>query len=372
MLNEKIIYLDNASTTFPYRRVIKKMEDCEKKFGNYSSFNFLGVKTKDFLDQKINKLSKLICCNPNNIIFTSCATEANNTVIYSMIRKYKKCVVFCFSTEHLSIINCLNFFKEEIRIIFIKPDINGYIDKKKFIKNILENRPNIVFCMYINNETGIINDIKFICKVCRKNEIFLHIDCSQIVGRIPFKIKSIKATSFTFSAHKNHGPKGIGFLYYDDRFSKVISPLIIGGGQQSNLRSGTVPIQQIVGLYESYKISIRDIKDNSRRIKYLNKKLLKNLEKNDVDFRLINGNKIPGIINISFNNFNNELLILRLENYIISKGSACSSFKKSHVLKSMGFSNDYIDSSVRISIGNKNNIHEIDSFGDKIISILKK
>ncbi|UOQ27838.1 Cysteine desulfurase [Candidatus Vidania fulgoroideae] len=369
---KRIIYLDNASTTFPYKRVIKKMEKCEKRFGNYSSFNFLGIKTKDFLDQKIYKLSKLIGCNSSNIIFTSCATEANNTVIYSIVRRYKKCVVFCFSTEHLSIINCLKFFKEKIKIIFIKPDINGYIDKKKFIKDILENKPNIVFCMYVNNETGIINDIKFICKICRKNKIFLHIDCSQIVGKIPFRINSIKATSFTFSAHKNHGPKGVGFLYYDNRFSDIVSPLIIGGGQQNNLRSGTIPIQQIVGLYESYKISIRDIKENSKRIKYLNRRLLKKLEKNDVDFCLINGNKIPGIINISFDNFNNELLILKLENYIISKSSACSSFKKSHVLESMGFSNNYINSSVRISIGNKNNIYEIDSFADKIISILKR
>ncbi|UOQ33056.1 Cysteine desulfurase [Candidatus Vidania fulgoroideae] len=368
---KKIVYLDNASTTFPYKRVIRKMNICFKKFGNYSSFNFLGVKTKDFIDEKVYKLSKLIGCSMGNIIFTSCATEANNIVIYSVVRKFKKCIVLCFSTEHLSVINCLKFFRKKIKVFFINPNIDGSINKSCFLRKVIELKPNIVFCMYVNNETGIINDVMYICKICRKYNIFLHIDCSQIVGKIYFKLSNLKATSYTFSAHKNHGPKGIGFLYYENKFEETISPLIIGGGQQNNLRSGTMPIQQIVGLYESYKISIKNQKKNFERITYLRNKILKNINKENIEYNLIKGNKIPNILNISFKNFSNEMLILKLENFIISKGSACSSYKESHVLKSMGFSKEYVNSSVRISIGNKNSIYEINKFNEKISSIFK-
>ncbi|MGX7583039.1 cysteine desulfurase family protein [Candidatus Vidania fulgoroideorum] len=368
----KIIYFDNASTTPIYKVVKKKILKCFKKYGNYSSFNYLGNEMREYLDKKIYKFSKIIFCNPNNIIWTSCATESNNIIIYSLLRFYKQIKVICISTEHASIINCLLFFKKEIKIIYINPDKNGNINKNFFLKKIIIEKPLAVFSMYINNETGIINDIKYICKICRKYKVFLHIDCSQIVGKIKFKIDRIKASSLTFSSHKCHGPKGIGFLYFDNKLRNILSPIIIGGGQQNNFRSGTIPVHQIIGLYKSFQITIKNFKKNIKNINFFNKKIISNLKDSHVDYNVIGKKKVPHIINVSFKNINNDLLILNLKKIIVSKGSACNLNHNSYVLKSMGYSDKYINSSIRISFGNKNNVFEVNEFNKKIISTIRK
>lgn len=370
---KKIIYLDNASTTPIYKKVKKKIISCFNFFGNYSSNNYLGNRTKFFLDSKIFELSNLIKCNSDNIIWTSCATEANNMVIYTILSMYKKFSVLCFSTEHKSIIECLNKFKKKIKIYYIKPDKNGFIIKKKIKNLIIKKKPKIIFCMYINNETGLINNISYVCKLCRRFSIYLHIDCSQIVGKIKFEINKIHASSLTFSAHKCYGPKGIGFLYINNKFKNFIKPMIIGGGQQNSFRAGTIPTHQIVGLCESFKKTIKDFDKNYNKIINMRKSIVKNLIDKKIKFKIIRGIGIPHIINICFKNVINEILILELGKIIVSKGSACSSnYGRSHVLKSMGFSNKYIDSSVRISLGNKNNINEIKKFNIKINEILNK
>ncbi|WDI79383.1 aminotransferase class V-fold PLP-dependent enzyme [Candidatus Vidania fulgoroideae] len=374
-MNKKI-YFDNASTTKIDKRVLKKMfYYLNNNYGNYSSNNYIGLKIKKKIDKIKIKISKLLNCKKKEIIFTSGATEANNLAIKGFaFSNEKKKNFLTFNIEHKSVLNTYKKIESfGHKVFYLKAEKNGIYNVKK-IKNKIKNiKIDMISILWVNNEIGVIQNVKKIGKICKNNKILLHIDGTQALGKINIDLLKNNIDFFTASAHKIHGPQGIGFLYKKKKI-KMCSE-IQGGGQEMNLRSGTLATHQIIGLGKAIEISIREIKKNNKKIKKISKFLVKNLIK--IEDTKINGslkNRIPHNINISFGSVEGESLMLKMNNISLSSGSACnsSSLEPSYVLKNIGVPIYRIHNSIRISLGKYNSIKEAKYFINKIKKSLKE
>lgn len=358
---KKIIYFDNASTTKVDSRVRKKINKYLKIYGNFSSNHNYGF----FVRKKINKFRKKISfflnCKNNEIIFTSGSTESNNLAVKGYVFSNNKIKnLLTLKTEHKSVIN--SFKKVEKfghKIYFFKVKNDGLLDLKKFKKFVLDKKIDFVSIMWVNNEIGVIQEIKKICRFCKSKKIIFHVDASQAFGKIVINLKEINVDMLSISAHKNHGPKGIGILYI--RNGLLINSEIEGGGQEKSIRSGTIPTHQIAGIYETFRISSKDFKKNNRKIKVIFDFIIKNLNK--IENIRINGslkNRVNNNINVSFGCVEGEAIMMKMSKFALSSGSACNSenLEPSYVLKAINVPLDMIHNSIRITIGKFNKIKE--------------
>ncbi|MAH89315.1 MAG: IscS subfamily cysteine desulfurase [Pelagibacterales bacterium] len=354
-----MIYLDNHSTTQVDKRVLKKMIPYfTEKFNNPHSQ--ITIHNQDIIFQiseARNKIAKLIGAEKEEIIFTSGATESNNLAIKGLkghILRGKNHFI-SLNTEHKCVLEALRKLEfEGAKVTILKVKKNGLIDADEVYKNIKKNTL-LVSIMMANNETGVIQPIKKIAKICKDKNVLFHTDAAQAVGKIDINVKKMNIDMMSISAHKFYGPKGVGALYIR-RFPRIrLSPLIDGGGQEVNLRSGTLPVPLCIGLGEAAKISMLTLKKEKIKISVLRDYLYKGL-KTKIKNISINGdtkNRLPANLNISIPGINSELLIKSLKNTVISSGSACtsSSVESSYVLSAMGLPKKKIDSSIRIGIG---------------------
>ncbi|MGX7588981.1 cysteine desulfurase family protein [Candidatus Vidania fulgoroideorum] len=369
----KKIYFDNAATTKIDKSVLKKMfYYLKNNYGNYSSKNFFGMKAKKKVKEVRYKVSKILGCEPEEIIFTSGSTEANNLAIKGYVfsnEKKKTCLTF--NIEHKSVLNSykrVEKFGHEV--IYLKPKKNGLYSIKKIKKIIKEKKINIISISWVNNEIGTIQKIKKIGKICKKNKIIFHVDATQAFGKIYTNIRNINL--LTLSSHKIHGPQGIGLLYKDKEIN--LSSEIQGGDQEMNLRAGTQAIHQILGFGEAIDIAYKEINKNNKRIKKISKYILKELLK--IEDVIINGsikNRIPHNINISFGSIEGESLMMKMKNFSFSSGSACNSSKlePSYVLTNIKVPKHMIHNSIRITIGKFNTIKEAKLLVKKINKSVK-
>ncbi len=359
------IYIDYSSTTPLDPRVLEKIIPYfYYKFGNYSSKNHVfGWTSYNIVENCRKNISKFLNCDSREIIWCSGSTESNNLAVkgFSLFYKNKSKYILSIKTEHKSILNSLNYLLiEGFNIIYLKLKNNGLIDLNN-LNSFLNEKIILLTVSYINNEIGVFQNILFLSKFCRLNKISIHIDCSQAVGKILFNFENIKIDMASISSHKLYGPKGVSILYIRRKSNIYFKPIMHGGGQENNLRAGTIQTPLVVGFSECFNLIKKLIFFENLKIRNLRNIFLIHLLK--IDSLHINGDikyRIPQNLNISFNFIEGESLIISINNIALSTGSACSSntLESSHVLKFLKNSN-FINSSIRFTFGRFNKLTDI-------------
>lgn len=364
---KRVIYLDNNATTAVAPEVYQEMIPyLTELYGNPSSIHTFGSQISKKIEEARSKVADLLGADPEEIIFTSCGTESDNTAIMSClsINPDKKHIITT-KVEHPAVLNLCKWLSHKgYRVTFLPVDGYGRLDMEAFYKS-LDDDTAVVSIMYANNETGTIFPIKEIGEVLRDRKIPFHTDAVQAVGKIPINLKKLPVDMLSLSGHKLHAPKGIGVLYL--RKGIRFSPYLIGGHQEGGRRAGTENVASIIALGKACEMAMREINREIVNISYLRDKLEKHLLKTCPDSR-VNGdphNRLPNTTNISFEYVEGEAILLKLNEHGIcaSSGSACSSgsSEPSHVLRAMGVPITAIRGSVRLSLSRYNTEDEIDT-----------
>ena len=368
------IYLDNNSTTKLDPQVFDAMIPYfNEKYGNASSkTHYFGWEAEAAIEIARKNISDLIKCESSEIVFTSGATESNNISLHNILNLNKSHLI-TMSIEHKAVLDVCSYLESKnINVSYLKPNKNGLINLKK-IKESINKETGLVSIMHVNNEIGVIQPIKEIGEICKKNNILFHVDAAQSFGKIDIDVKKMNIDLLSISGHKIYGPKGIGALFINE--SKKIRPLFFGGSQEKNIRPGTLPVPLIVGFGEASKIASEKMISDFNYILKL-KNLLFNKIKKDIPDVIINGdfnNRIPGNLNLSFPSIEGQSIVTSLSKVAASSGSACSSSipRPSHVLLDIGLNKQLIQSSIRIGIGRFNTEDEILIAAENIIKTVK-
>ncbi len=363
------IYLDYAATTPADPRVAEKMMQfltLDGTFGNAASRSHrYGWQAEEAVDVARNQVADLIGADPREIVFTSGATESDNLAIKGAAHFHQekgRHIVTC-QTEHKAVLDaCLQLEREGFEITWLAPQRSGQIDLTS-IQNALREDTILVSIMHVNNETGVIQNIAAIGELCRARDILFHVDATQSVGKLPIDLSQLPVDLMSFSAHKLYGPKGIGGLYVRRQPRIRLEAQIHGGGHERGMRSGTLPVHQIVGMGEAYGIAKEVMTAEMARIDQLRSRLWRGIS--EIDGVYVNGvaeGGAPNILNVSFSNVDGESLIMGLKDLALSSGSACTSasLEPSYVLRALGLSEALAHSSLRFSLGRYTTEEEID------------
>jgi len=373
------IYMDNAATTKLKTEVFKEMKKYLLNYhGNPSSIYSLGLQSKQGLDEARLQMSKLLHASNKEIYFTSGGTESNNWAIRGVLKKDNKKNKHLITSkiEHKSVLNTFESLeKEGFEVTYLDVDQEGMIDFNQ-LKESIKDDTVLVSIMLANNEIGVIQDIKGISKLIKeKNEnIYFHTDAVQGAGKLDLDVKSLGVDLLSISAHKFHGPKGIGALYI--KKGTDIENILFGGAQERGLRPGTENIASIMGMSKALTLAKETIEKRNEKIKVLEDYMVNQL-KNRVENVIFNGltaNRLPGYINIALKDISNESLLMNLdmEQIYVSSGSACTSgsIKQSHVIKAMGLDETY--AVLRFSLNEENTKKEIDYVIEKLKIIINR
>ncbi len=359
MNNINNIYLDYQATTPVDKRVIDKMLPYFGEiYGNPHSRNHsFGWQAEQAVEVARENVANIIGANPKEIIFTSGATESNNLAIKGLADFYgdKKNHIITCVTEHKCVLESCRLLSERgFEVTYLKVNKDGLIDLKDLESKINE-KTLLVSIMGVHNEIGVIQPLKEIGDICRKNSVFFHTDCAQAIGKIKINVDEMNIDLLSISGHKIYAPKGVGALYVRRKPRVRISAMMSGGGQERGMRSGTLSPALCVGLGEACKICADEIDEESKRITKLKNILLEGIQ-GECDDIFINGSetdRVPGNINLSFAYVEGESLMMGIKNLAVSSGSACTSasLEPSYVLKALGVSEELAHTSLRIGIG---------------------
>lgn len=368
-----MIYLDNAASTPVHEKVIEEMLPYfREQYGNPSSIHRHGRLANTAIQNARKRIAALINADSNEILITSGGTESNNTAIYGIASLNKGKHIITSSIEHDAILEpCRYLEKEGYKISFLPVDHQGFVNLDELKKEISSDT-GLITIMYANNEVGTIQPIKEIAKIAREKNIIFHTDAVQAIGKTPIDVKDLEIDLLSISSHKINGPKGVGALYI--RNGIKISPLILGGGQERGLRSGTENVASIIGFGMACKLAKDNENENIQHFKKLTTRLISRVL-SEIPSTTLNGHpdvRIPNNTHFTFLGVNGEDLIIKLDENKISAstGSACSVKiqKASHVLKAMGFSHEQVTGSLRLTVGITNTEQEI----DETVDVLKK
>ena len=368
-----MIYLDNAASTQIHEDVLNAMLPfLKEQYGNPSSIHRYGRLTRKAIHKARKQIASLINADPAEILITSGGTESNNTALMGISSQFPSSQIITSSIEHDAILEpCKKLNSNGFHVDYLPVDNFGMIDTLD-LQNIISEKTSLVSIMFGNNEVGTIQPIAKIAKICDENKVFFHTDAVQAVGKLPVDVKELGIGLLSISSHKLHGPKGIGALYIKGGIK--IDPVILGGGQEFRLRSGTENVASIVGFGQACEIAQNNLSKNISFIKKLQTLLIKKVL-DGIPETTFNGHFESRLCNnthFTFLGVNGEDLIIKLDEYGIaaSTGSACSvnTQKASHVLESMGFSLEQITGSLRLTIGIFNTENEI----NETVDILKK
>lgn len=363
------IYLDYSATTPVDPRVAEKMMQCltlDGTFGNPASRSHrYGWQAEEAVDVARNNIAELINADPREVIFTSGATESDNLAIKgaALANPQKGRHIITCTTEHKAVLDtCEQLEREGYEVTYLNPQSDGLLDLQQ-LEQAMRDDTVLVSVMHVNNEIGVIQDIAAIGEMCRSRDILFHVDATQSVGKIPVDLAELKVDLMSFSAHKIYGPKGIGALYVSRKPRVRVDAQIHGGGHERGMRSGTLPVHQIVGMGEAYRIARLEMVEEAARLTRLRDRLWKGIGKiKDVFLNGSEGNTAPNILNVSFANVDGESLIMTLKDLAVSSGSACTSasLEPSYVLKALGLNDELAHSSIRFSVGRFTTEEEID------------
>lgn len=370
------IYMDYAATTPVDPAVAEKMMQfltLDGTFGNPASRSHrFGWQAEEAVDIARNQVADLIGADSREIVFTSGATEADNLAIKGAAHFYQakgKHLITC-KTEHKAVLDtCRQLEREGFEVTYLAPEANGIIDLTKLAAAMRE-ETILVSIMHVNNEIGVIQDIAAIGEMCRKRGIVFHVDATQSVGKLPIDLATLKVDLMSFSGHKLYGPKGIGGLYVRRKPRIRIEAQMHGGGHERGMRSGTLPVHQIVGLGEAYRIAKQNMATEIPRLQALKNRLWEGLK--DIEAVYLNGSltqSAANILNVSFAYVEGESLMMALKDLAVSSGSACTSasLEPSYVLRALGLNDELAHSSIRFSIGRFTQPDEI----DYVISVIR-
>ncbi|MDE1727809.1 MAG: cysteine desulfurase [Thaumarchaeota archaeon] len=372
-----MIYLDNAASTPVHEKVIEEMVPYfREQYGNPSSIHRHGRFANMAIQNARKRIASLINAHSNEILVTSGGTESNNTAIYGIASQSKGKHIITSSIEHDAILEpCKRLEKEGYTISFLPVDRYGFVDPEDLKKEISSDTC-LITIMYANNEVGTIQSIKEMVQIAREKNVIFHTDAVQAVGKIPVDVKELGVDLLSISSHKINGPKGVGALYI--RSGVKISPLILGGGQENGLRSGTENVASIVGFGTACELAKNNMSENSIHLKKLTSKLTTRILQ-EIPATTLNGHpnmRTPNNTHFTFFGINGEDLIIKLDEHKISAstGSACSVKiqKASHVLKAMGFSHEQVTGSLRLTAGITNTEQEIDETVDTLKKVVQE
>ena len=370
------IYLDYAATTPCDRRVV----DCMipyflEIYGNSNSFHIFGSQAAEGLFNARKQISSDIHAELKEIIFTGGASESNKIAILRTLERING-DFFTAKTQHTSVISLANSLHAHgTNICYLKVGHDGLLDLN-FLENELQKFKGLVSVCWVNNETGTVQDIKTIARLCHEHGSLLHVDGTQAFGRIHIDVKDLDMDFMSASGHKIYGPKGIGILYCKSSAAKYIRIPRANPDVEFGIRAGTVPVPLCVGMGEASKIAHEYIDSELARLAKMRKEFI-NTMKNNLDEIYINGSETsnyPGIINMSFRGCEGEALMMESPRIAISSGSACTSNKLtiSHVLGAMGIDPDIAQSSLRITMGRPTTSTDMKIAAEDLTSATKK
>lgn len=364
----KKVYLDNASTTAMRPEVIQEMTKVMvEDFGNPSSTHSFGRNGKTILELSRKSIAKHLNCTAQEIIFTSGGTEADNWILRSAVEDLKVERIITSKIEHHAVLYPVLALEEEynIQVDYVKVHQDGSLDLTHLSNLLSDEKKTLVSLMHVNNETGTILDLDRVSLICKQYNALFHSDTVQSIGKTEIDLQKTPIDFIVASAHKFHGPKGIGFAFV--RKNSGLQPLLFGGEQEKGLRAGTEAVHQIAGMAKALSVSYEKLEQERAYILDLKKYLIAQLEVHFPDFR-INGKRddFYNIINIilPFSSEKTSMLLFSLDmkGIAVSRGSACQSgsIKPSHVLKEMLSEDDLKLPNLRISFSHYNTKEDID------------
>lgn len=372
------VYLDNNATTKVAPEVMEEMLPyLSDLYGNPSSMHTFGGQVHKKIEQARESVASLLGALPEEIIFTGCGTESDNTAIISAVESSpRKKHIITTRVEHPAVLNfCHHLGRKGYRITYLPINNLGQLDIDLLLKSIDEDTV-LVSIMYANNETGVLFPIKKISQLLNERNVLFHTDAVQAVGKIPIDLKTLPVGMLSLSGHKLHAPKGVGALYV--RKGTRFAPYIIGGHQENGRRAGTENVASIIGLGKACELAKKGQIEEVQYLSTLRNRLETGLLKCCPDVR-VNGdvvNRLPNTTNVSFEYVEGEAILLRLNEYNVcaSSGSACTSgsLEPSHVLRAMGVPFTSVHGSIRFSLSRYNTTEEIDKVIELMPPIIKE
>jgi len=373
------IYLDYCATTPVHSSVREKMSRAlDWDFGNPSSMHWAGKDSKQLMAQARMDVAEGIGCRPDEIIFTSGATEADNLALFGILRQFppNKAHVITSSIEHHAILHTAEQLEREgYSVTYVPVNENGLVNPED-VRRAIRSETKLISIMYVNNEVGSVQPIAEIGRIARESNIKFHTDAVQAIGLFDVNVNDLNVDMLSLSAHKIYGPKGIGALYI--RSGIDLTPMILGGPQEHLLRAGTENVPGIVGLGAAMNLVRQNRADERARLMRLRKFLINGLQAIGPAV-IVNGleeKTASHILSISFVGVDAEMMLIRLnaEGFAVSLGSACNSktIEPSHVLTEMKLSQEQIESTLRISLGMPTTQEELDLFLKAVALVLPR
>lgn len=363
----EIRYFDNSATTRVKEEVINEMFPyLSVEYGNPSSIYSIGRSAKRAIEEARRKVASLINCRPEEIYFTSCGSESDNTALKGIayLNENKGKHIITSKIEHPAILHsCQNLEKHGFDVTYLDVDENGFVNLES-LKSSIRDDTILISIMFANNEIGTIEPIKEIAEIAHNNNIIFHTDAVQAAGNIPIDVQKMGIDMLSLSGHKIYAPKGIGALYVKKgiEFERFMD----GGHQEKNKRAGTENVAEIVGIGKAAEIAEKNLVEYQEKLRSLRDYCLEEIKENIPNIH-INGTmekRLPGNINVSFNNIDSNELLFRLDEFGIcaSGGSACSSGDNSpsHVLTAIGVPSELARSAVRFTFGDFNSKDDVD------------
>lgn len=373
----KTIYLDNNATTSIAPEVKDAMQTfLGDRYGNASSIHYFGGSVRKDIEKARESVAVLLGVDPDEIIFTSCGTESDNTAFWTALESQpEKRKIITSQVEHPAVLNVAQYYeKKGYQVVYVGVDKHGILDLDFFRKSLSADTA-LVSMMYANNETGVVFPIREMAELCRAREILFHTDAVQAVGKIPLNLHDLMVDYAAFSGHKFHAPKGIGILYV--RSGSPFVPFMIGGHQENGRRGGTEAVPYIAAIGKAAELALAHLPDEEGQVKNL-RDLLEKRILNEIPKSFLNGEGAPRLANttnISFEGIEGESILLLLDEYGIcaSSGSACTtgSLEPSHVLRAMQVPYQIIHGSVRLSLTCYNTLEEVDYAAERLKEIVQ-
>jgi cysteine desulfurase len=375
------IYMDNQATTAVDPRVLEAMLPYfTEKFGNAASRNHeFGWKAEEAVENARAQIARLIRANPREIVFTSGATESDNLAIKGVVEAYREKGnhIITQATEHKAVLDvCKHLEKSGCEVTYLPVAPDGLIDLEG-LRRAVTPKTILITIMYANNEIGVIQPIEEIGKIAKEKKIVFHVDAVQALGKIPVDVQRDGIDLLSISAHKIHGPKGVGALYVRRKDPRVaIAAMIDGGGHERGMRSGTLNVPGIVGLGKACELCMKEMPEESERLGRLRDRL-KDAIMSRLDGTAVNGSlarRLPNNLNLSFSGVEGDALLMGINDVAVSSGSACTSamIEPSYVLRALGVSEDLAHSSIRFGLGRFNTEEEVDYVADRVVETVKR
>lgn len=374
-----IKYFDNAATTRINEEVLKEMFPyLTKEYGNASSMYSIGRQSRRAIENARKQVAQLLNCKPQEIYFTSCGTESDNTALKGVAFKNKEKGnhIITSKIEHPAILHtCQNLEKQGFEVTYLNVDEEGTIDLEQ-LNNSIKPSTILISIMFANNEIGTIEPIEQISYIAKKHNIIFHTDAVQACGNIPIDVQKKGIDMLSLSGHKINAPKGIGALYVKEGIE--FETYMDGGHQEHSKRAGTENVAEIVGLGKACEMAKNNMEKHIKYLQNLRDYYISQVEEKIPDVKL-NGsrkNRLPGNSNFSFKDIRGDELLLKLDEKGIcaSSGSACStgSLEPSHVLTAIGLPQNLLDGTLRVTFGEDNTIEDVDYLVENLEQIIKK